>query len=1180
MSFDLQAFITAPSQELLDLAKKSDLLDIAAHYELTTVNKSMLKQEIKNILVQFLVDKEILDSSALSLVLVTQTGLHMRELEIQKQIELEKLRLEQERQMQKERMEMEEREKEKERQMQKERMEMEEREKEKERQMQIEREKLKFDTELRMKELEMQNMTVKRQLLDSGVHFDITKHIRLVPPFQEKEVDKYFLHFEKVAENLKWPKEHWTLLLQSVIIGKSREIFTQLTVQQSSSYDTVKELILKAYELVPEAYRQKFRNCKKENEQTHVEFARTKEQLFDRWCSSKKIGSDHEKLRQLMLVEEFKRCINSDIKSFLDEKQVETLEAAARLAYDYALTHKVSFINKSNPSRRPFFPHSGSKHSPSNPPGSHSQTITPKPKPSGENKDQNPLSQPICNYCKRTGHIISECLHLKRKKEKQEGLKPTGLTSLRSKPQSCVKEEDPIQTERPETDSVMEIYEPFLSDGFVSLNNDYAQSTPIKILRDTGASQSLILADTLPFSEKTSSGTSVLIQGVECGFVNVPLHNIYLSSDLVTGLVAVGIRPSLPFKGVHLLLGNDLAGDKVVVNPLLTTIPCLDQPPDPIEQEIPDLYPSCAVTRAMAKKAKQNDGEIDLTDTFLGQSFTDEIINSLSPSQSGKQTDLSDKSESSHYSSVLNDQGQGHDLVSRSQLCKEQHNDPEILPLLERALDEKEIDQVPVCFYVKNGILMRKWRPPDVSAEDEWTVNHQIVVPRVYRPEILNLAHETPMSGHLGVNKTYHKILNHFYWPGLKSDVSQFCKSCHTCQMVGKPNQTIPKAHLQPIPAFDEPFSRIIIDCVGPLPKTKSGNEYLLTIMCASTRFPEAIPLRNIKTKNNVKALVKFFTFVGLPKSVQSDQGSNFMSGIFQQVMHELGITQFKSSPYHPESQGALERFHQTLKNMIRSYCFDTEKDWDEGIHLLLLAVRESVQESLGFSPFELVFGHTVRGPLKLLKEKFLSNDDSSLNLLQYVSDFKDRLSKACEAARTNLKSAQRKMKRWYDENAKERKFMPGDRVLALLPIPGKPLQARYYGPYTVDKQISDVNYIVNTPGRRKQKQLCHVNMLKQYIDRDSSSVTPISVVSSVPQEQSEMNSEDMNFIKSDPASSKLQNSDILKDLDQKLSHLDPVKKKELKQLIYQYEHLFPDIPTRTDKIYHDVNVEDSQPVK
>ena len=135
----------------------------------------------------------------------------------------------------------------------------------------------------------------------------------------------------------------------------------------------------------------------------------------------------------------------------------------------------------------------------------------------------------------------------------------------------------------------------------MSLNSDFAQSTLITILRGTGASQALILADTLPFSEKTSSRTSVLIQGVECGFVNVPLHNIYLSSVLLNCPVAVGIRQTLPFKGVQMLLGNDLAGDKVVVNPLVTDTPCMDQSLDPIEQELPDLYPSCAVTRAMAQ---------------------------------------------------------------------------------------------------------------------------------------------------------------------------------------------------------------------------------------------------------------------------------------------------------------------------------------------------------------------------------------------------------------------------------------------------------------------------------------------------------------------------------------------------------------------------------------------------
>ena len=187
-------------------------------------------------------------------------------------------------------------------------------------------------------------------------------------------------------------------------------------------------------------------------------------------------------------------------------------------------------------------------------------------------------------------------------------------------PQSCVKDQNPVQAKVPETDSVIEIYEPFLSDGFVSLNSDFAQSTPITILRYTGATQFLILADTLPFSEKTSSGTSVLIQGVECAFVNIPLHYIYLSSDLVNGLVAVGIRQTLPCKVVHLLLGNDLAGegDKVVVNLLVTDTPCMDQSSDHIEQELPDLYPSCAVTRAMAKKGMltENQSNVDLTDSF------------------------------------------------------------------------------------------------------------------------------------------------------------------------------------------------------------------------------------------------------------------------------------------------------------------------------------------------------------------------------------------------------------------------------------------------------------------------------------------------------------------------------------------------------------------------------------
>ena len=141
----------------------------------------------------------------------------------------------------------------------------------------------------------------------------------------------------------------------------------------------------------------------------------------------------------------------------------------------------------------------------------------------------------------------------------------------------------------------------------------------------------------------------------------------------------------------------------------------------------------------------------------------------------------------------------------------------------------------------------------------------KILFPSMYCNDIISLAHETTMAGHLEVTKTHDRTIQHFYWPKMKQDVLQFCKTCRTCQIVGKPNTAwVP---LKPIPVFDEPFSWILIDCVGSLPKTKSGNEYSLTIVCVSTRFPEAIPLQKINARNIIKELTKFFTRLGLPKT-------------------------------------------------------------------------------------------------------------------------------------------------------------------------------------------------------------------------------------------------------------------------------------------------------------------------
>ena len=149
--------------------------------------------------------------------------------------------------------------------------------------------------------------------------------------------------------------------------------------------------------------------------------------------------------------------------------------------------------------------------------------------------------------------------------------------------------------------------------------------------------------------------------------------------------------------------------------------------------------------------------------------------------------------------------------LSKSKLISEQENDPELASLFKLVLPPVVLDKVPVGYYVRNGVLMRKWRPPNIPASEEWSVVHKIIVPKVYQSETLKLAHESSMGGHLGINKTYSKITKHFYWPQIQRRVAEFCKTCHTCQMVGKPNQIIPVAPLKPISAFEEPFMSKVV---------------------------------------------------------------------------------------------------------------------------------------------------------------------------------------------------------------------------------------------------------------------------------------------------------------------------------------------------------------------------------
>ena len=287
-------------------------------------------------------------------------------------------------------------------------------------------------------------------------------------------------------------------------------------------------------------------------------------------------------------------------------------------------------------------------------------------------QDKSYSSAPVCRFCRKEGHVMSNCFKLKQRRQGQNDSKPTGFISKSCNLPSNVNDvRGTIFEEKSSSDSVMQSFEPFIHNGFVSLSSDLTNSNLVKILRDTGASQSLLLANSLPFSDVSFTGTNVLIKGVDSTkFTSIPLHNAYLSSDLVSGYV-VGILPSLPFDGVHLLLGNDLAGSKVEVNPLVTDKPSVDPNTDSIEHEIPGLFPSCAVTHSMTQSKSTSDDvttDVDLADTFVSRMINDDNVSDVT------NDDFSVKAQT----------------FSRSDLIREQNIDPDFSCLFARSVDASD----------------------------------------------------------------------------------------------------------------------------------------------------------------------------------------------------------------------------------------------------------------------------------------------------------------------------------------------------------------------------------------------------------------------------------------------------------------------------------------------------------
>ena len=174
------------------------------------------------------------------------------------------------------------------------------------------------------------------------------------------------------------------------------------------------------------------------------------------------------------------------------------------------------------------------------------------------------------------------------------------------------------------------------------------------------------------------------------------------------------------------------------------------------------------------------------------------------------------------------------------------------------------------------------------------------------------------------------------------------------------------------LPVIEVPFTRIAMDMVGPLPRTEEGHRFILTIVDYGSRFPDAIPLKTTTSQDVVEALLEYFSRVGLPEEILTDRGSNFTSDLMEKLYQMLGIRGIRTSAYHPQTDGMVERYTATLKARLKKYADKFPNEWNKAIPYVLFACRSVIHQSTSFIPFEIIFGRQLRGSLDILKEEWI----------------------------------------------------------------------------------------------------------------------------------------------------------------------------------------------------------------
>ena len=944
------------------------------------------------------------------------------------------------------------------------------------------------------------------------------------------DIDSYIHRYEQYALLQGWKKESWAVYLAALLKGKALDVYARLTPTEANNYDVLKGALLKRFNKTEEGYKQQFYTSKAEVNESPQQFITRLTSYLTRWIELAKVELTFDGFMTLVVREQYLSTCVKELELFLRERAVTDLTELAKLAEQYMDAHRSKGYGWNRASK---------------------QTVSHEM----ENKTHIPVSAEKgaiakkCFICNKTNHLAKQCFH----RQKTSAMEATGPRRWNndnrfSKPQSQTQNKTITKPGQQNSGMTRERKlkckthgKELCPDCFVLDSHECSAvlmcGCPIPVLADTCSTER---RHRMPVTEGYLNGKKVTVLR-DSGCSTVVVRRSLIEDELLTGAETVCVlidgtvrRTPIAKVDIETKFFTGQVEAVCMRNPLYDLIIGNVDGVEDVFTEGMQEESQAVMTRQMRVNAEKNKTPLKVASEIKS-------------------------------------------LVSREELIQLQKDDESLKSSWDKVGKVEDSNEKGVKFIESAGLLYRSCIGYDRQ------VITQLVVPKILRQEVMRLAHDATMSGHQGIKRTRDRIFLGFWFPGMTAEVTRFCKSCDVCQRTIAKGR-VSKVPLGSMPVIETPFERVAIDLVGPIyPASERGNRYLLTVVDYATRYPEAVALKDIQTETVAEALVDIYSRVGIPKEVLSDQGSQMVSNIMKELSRLLSVRQLVISPYHPICNGLVEKFNGTLKAMLKKVCAEKPKDWDRYLGPLLFAYREVRQESLGFSPFELVYGRSVRGPLVILKELWSKEEiePEVKTTYEYVVDLRNRLQETCELAQQNLMKAQDKQRKYYNLKATKRVFEVGSKVLVLRPTDHNKLLMQWQGPFVVKEKRRENDYEIEMNGKTR---LYHANMLKQYYERDNNEVsmgcvTKPGVVSKV---YEVTNAAVIECQAQEDSSLGLYHNlqtETYKDVDIN-PELETEKRMQIANLLMEFQDIFTDVPRVCNLGEHEIKLTTNDPIR